>query len=522
MSVALRVAVPAAAFVAFAWILLRVAVVASLAPAGLLAPVAIVFALLVLAIALGRSLLVPVPADTAVRELDRRAGSRGRLIAAHEFDRASAASANPFARAAVADAAPAIVDACSRLPLLFPIARPAQTSRALVLLALVPLSAFALDGLSFSLPGRGAATHAEEEAAVARAQRAPLPTLAWVMKETTSLLSPLAVPRATPTPVAIATPVPVPTRGASITDPEKKAYFDKVLENVAPETVGTEIIERFTKELLSKQYEVLVAEFQSNAANSNSKYVPGGENAESYDKGLPPELAKEGGGAGSMGNPVDPNAVKNMFFKDDPQNEVLSAMKESFDIYLKEFAQEMLKGMEEALEKALSEPALNSNRNVSSNHIKGLPNAPGGVADGHEPGPAPGEGPTYAAKEGTEGTPVEGAANGQQALGGTAAGGTGAGAGNEGQQGTAGGPADGKATGERVDLGGTLDERLAVVDVVQRMSGGVSEIDDTAAAEVVRKSTKAAEKESVSAEEIPEEYRGAVEAYFKALSPKAK
>ena len=198
-------------------------------------------------------------------------------------------------------------------------------------------------------------------------------------------------------------------------------------------------------------------------------------------------------------------------------------MKESFDIYLKEFAQEMLKGMEEALEKALSEPAVNSNRSVSSNHIKGLPNVPGGLADGHEPaGPAPGEGPTYAAKDGIEGTPVEGAANGQQTLGGTAAGGTGAGAGNEGQVGTAGGPADGKATGERVDLGGTLDERLAVVDVVQRMSGGAVEIDDTASAEVVRKSTKAAEKESVSAEEIPEEYRGAVEAYFKALSPKAK
>lgn len=518
MSVALRVAVPAAGAAAFAWVLLRVAVAASLAPVGLLVPVAVAFAALVLALSLGRALLVPVPVPSAVRELDRRAGARGRLIAAHELS----ASPDPFARAAVADAAPAVVDACTRLPALFPIARPAQTSRALVLCALVPVSAFALQDVSFSLLRSGASANEEARIEAARVQRAPLPTLAWVMKETKSLLSPLAVPRATPTPVAIATPVPAPTRGATITDPEKRAFFDKVLDGAAPESMGTEVIERFTKELLSKQYEVLVAEFQSNSTSSGEKYTAGGEKGDSFDKGLPPAMAKEGGGKGGMGNPVDASKVKNEYFKEDQDSEVLSAMKESFDIYLKEFAQEMLKGMEEALEKALSEPVLNdsNNKNVSSNHIKGLPNAPGGLADGHEPGPAPGEGPTYATKEAADGTPVEGASSGQQQIGGTAAGGSGAGAGNEGQQATAGGPTDGKATGERVDLGGTLDQRLAVVDVVQRMSGGVSEIDDTAAAEVVRKSTKAAEKESVSAEEIPEEYRGAVEAYFKALAPK--
>lgn len=516
ISAALRVGVPAGAGAAFAWIALRLAVAASLAPAGWLLPAALAFAGVVAAAALVRAALVPVPAASAVRELDRRAGARGRVIAAHELS----ASADPFAKAAIDDAASAVVDACSCLARLFPIGRPAQTSRAIALLTLAPLSALALDGVSFSLHGRGNASREATDVEVASTARTPLPTLAWVMKETSSLLAPLALPRATPTPVAIATPVPVPTRGASITDPEKRAYFDKVLENATDQTVSQQVIERFTKELLSKQYEVLVAEFQSRSTSSGAQYNIGGDK-NAVNKGLPPEMAKGGGGGGGMGPAIDPSKIKSEYLKDenDQESELLGAIKENFDIYLKEFAKEMLKGMEEALEKALSEPALNGNDNVASSHLKGLPNVPGGLADGHEPGPAPGEGPMYSMKEGG-GTPTaEGASSMQQALGGTAAGGSGAGAGNEGQGSTAGGKSDGKATGERVDLGGTLDERLAVVDVVQRMSGGVSEVDDTAAAEVVRKSTKAAEAEAAGAEEIPEEYRGAVEAYFRALTP---
>lgn len=520
ISAALRVAVPAVAIAAFSWISLRFAVAASLAPESLLLPAAIaLFAGVALAMTV-RAALTPVPVATAVRELDRRAGARGRVIAAHEL----AASPDPFAQLAVADAAPAIVEACAKLAGLFPIARPAATSRAAVLLALAPVSALALEDVSFSPWRSRVAAPAVVEGDVATVGRAPLPTLAWVMKETSSLLSPLSSPKPKPAPVVIATPVPVKKRGDLISDPEKKQYFDKVLAGANVDTVGSEVIERFTKELMSKQYETLVAEFMTNGVSSGAKYEAGGEKGKASNKGLPPTMKKESGSSAGMTKPAfDPSKMKSEYLKDpnDQESELLGAMKENFDIYLKEFAAEMLKGMEEALEKALSEPALEGNKNVASSHLKGLPNAPGGLSEGHEPGPAPdGQGPSYAMKDGKEGTPtMEGVADMQQALGGTAAGGTGAGAGNEGQNATAGGKTDGKATGERVDLGGTLDERLAVVDVVQRMSGGSDEIEESAAAEVVRKSTKAAEREAAFTEEIPEEYRGAVEAYFKALVP---
>ena len=517
LSAALRVAVPGAAFAAFAWILLRFAVAASFAPGSAASPAALVLLGGVLAAALARAALVPIPADAAVRELDRRAGARGRVIAAHEL----AGVDDPFARAAVSDASPAVLDACARVASLFPVAIPAHASRAAALVLLAPAAALALDGVTFRLLSGGAGVAEEEPAEIARETRAPLPTLAWVMRETSALLAPLALPRPTPTPVAIATPVPVPTRGSTITDPEKRAYFDKVLEGATPETVGKDVVERFTKELVSKQYETLVAEFKTRSTSSGAQYDPGGESgAAAFEKSLPPEMLGGGGGGGGIGPAFDVSKAKSEYLKDpeDIGAELLSAQKESFDAYLKEFAAEMLKGMEEALEKALSEPSLGRD-NVASSHLKGLPNAPGGLSEGHEPHGGPSEGPMFAAKDGAEGTPSGEAAAGQQALGGTAAGGTGAGAGNEGQAATAGGSAAGKATGERLDLGGTLDERLAVVEVVRRMSGGTSEIDDTAAAEVVRKSTKAAEVEAAAADEIPEEYRGAVRAYFEALTP---
>lgn len=518
LSAALRLAVPATAAAAFLWIALRFAAAAGLVPARFPFAAAIALAAVVLAASLVRALLLAIPRDAAVRELDRRAGARGRLIAAHELSR----SEDPFARAAVAEASPAILEACARVRSLFPVGIPADASRAALLLALAPAAALALSGVTISLPAWSAA--ADEPELAAQSRRAPLPTLAWVMEETKSLLQPIAFPAPTPVPVAIATPTPAPTRGSKITDPQKRAFFDEVLEGATPETVGKEIVETFTKDLLSKEYEKLVTEFKTRGMSSGQQYEAGGEKNDTFSKSLPKEM-KGGKGGGGMGPAIDPSKLKSEYLKDeaDMESEFLGALKETFDVYLKEFAAEMLKGMEEALEKALSEPALGeSGKNVSSSsHLKGLPSAPGGISEGHEPGPGPSDGPMFAAKDPAGGEPsAEAAANGQQALGGTAAGGTGAGAGDEQGQQTKSGAGSGRAEGERVDLGGTLDERLAVVEVVRRMSGGTSEIDDTAAAEIVRKSTKAAEAEAAVAEEIPEEYRGAVKAYFEALTAK--
>lgn len=515
LSAALRVAVPAGAAAAFAWVALRFLAAGALVPMSLLLPAAFGLAAAVLVAAAARGLLVAIPRDAAVRELDRRAGAHGRLIAAHEL----AQSKDPFARAAVADASPAIVDACTRARTLFPLAVPAQTARAATMLALAPAAALALSGVTISIPGFSRDATAGDPLAT-ETRRVPLPTLAWVMEETKSLLAPLALPQPTPVPVAIATPAPVPRRGSTITDPQKRAWFDKVLEGATPETVGKEIVETFTKDLLSREYETLVAEFKTRGTESGQRYEAGGEKND-FSRSLPKEMMGGKAGGGGMGLPFDPSRLKSDYLKDeaDMQSELLSALKETFDVYLKEFAAEMLKGMEEALEKALSEPGDGGSRNVSSRHLQGLPTAPGGLSEGHEPGPGPGEGPMYAMKDPAGGTPsAEAAANGQQALGGTAAGGTGAGAGDEQGGQTQSATGSGRAEGERVDLGGTLDERLAVVEVVRRMSGGTSEIDDTAAAEVVRKSTKAAEAEAAVAEEIPEEYRGAVKAYFEALT----
>src|SRR5437879_4202354 len=170
----------------------------------------------------------------------------------------------------------------------------------------------------------------------------------------------------------------------------------------------------------------------------------------------------------------------------------------------------MLQGMQDALARPLAAPA-----GPGATSLKSLPLSPTGQA-----GERGMDGPAFGKGAGS-GPPAEGGAMANVASGGTAAGGVGAGAGGPGATKSAL-AADGRALGERLDLGGTLDQKLAVVEVIKRMSGGAATADDSAAATMVVKASKAAEAEAARSEEVPPEWRATVEKYFQQLSKEKK
>lgn len=535
---AAETAVPALAVAAFCWISLRFAMAFGLAPASLVQPAALALVAGVALLAAVRTMSLSLTDSAVVRELDRRACAEGRLIAALEFTTEAGSSPRlrgepSFVTAAIEDGEQSIAALHARVPALFPLHVPAAASRALVLLLLAPIAAWSLHGRQFERGARNAPApaadpflaHGDELARAA--ETLELPTMAWVVRETRRLLEPLRAPGPLPTPVAVAlAPTPVPVRGASITDPEARAFFEEVLSGATSESVGREIQERFTGEFAAEAFKKIEREFKSNNVASGQQYEPGGAGAGDGPQMKMPKDA--GGGMGGIAPVVDPSKVKSDYIKDptDIGTELASALKESFDEYLREFAAEMLKGLEDALEQQLSGngkgPAAG---NVS---LKGLPNNPQGLAQSRDPHAGPGPkgpkgGPAIASKEPGGAPSAAISSDGPTALGGTAAGGSGAGAGAKDAAQTAGaiGTSD-AATGEKLALEGTLDERLAVVEVIRRMSGDAEEVDRSAAAEVVRKSTKAAEAEAAGSEDVPEEYRRAVESYFKALTQQEK
>ncbi len=519
-------AVPAAiAVAAFAWIALRFGVAFGASDGALGVAGLLLTAVVAVAAGVGAWRGAPTRA-AAARELDRRLEARGRIVAAFELSRSS----DPLARAAVADASSLVAGDSlrRRLPNLFPISVPDELRSALALVLLAPVASAALEGRAWRSPFRAPdATRPSIEAAIEASEReagestAALPEAAWIWRELARAMreSPAAAVRGRSLQGAIAaapTPTPIAPRGSTILDPSARAWFDHVVSSTADGSVAREVQRAFTEEMASSGFRALVAEFNARSSASGARYELG---TSAGSVSMAPPRSAPGGGITAPA--VDPAKMKSDYLKDrtDLGSELASALKESFDAYLKEFAAEMLKGLEEALETRLSEKS-------GGPSTGGLPKSPAGLAERRGGHSASGSdvstrGPAYAGRTRDGGAATASAAGGS-AAGGTAAGGVGAGVGEGAGDGEApiGTTAaiDAGASGDRQFLGGTLDRRLAVVEVVRRMSGGVDAIDDTASAEVVRASTKAAEAEAAAAEEIPAEYRGAVQSYFRSLS----
>ena len=518
LSRVLRVAVPSAGIAAFVWIALRV-----MASFQLVEPTRLVHlgAVLCAGVAIAAAVAFAstrVSTAHAVRELDRRAHAHGRLIAAWELtDRTDA-----FSRAAVADAAEWLAAHPIAGRSLFSPRWPQQTSRVAVLVVLVPVAAFLLDGITLELPTRSHRAQVAKKVADSQAERLlasakelELPTLEWTLDELEEYRPPKpAEPKSTAEPTRKKESAEVQQEGelddpSALLDPEARAFLAALTSPEMRRRITEEIGTNYTGDQAPAQFERFdaIAQMARDPNLSGEQIVKGDPDAGSDRLELDMPLMDV---SGDIGLEVNPDDFKHDYMIDqNAVSEMVGAIKESFSQYLNEFAQQVLEGLEDGLKEGLVEQQ-------SRRFSQPLEDSPYGLGDLKDM-PTNDEGPIVAAKG--DGTPTAFAEGMKQSVGGTAKGGVGAGK-SDGKAGGSQGEGDVNqpAEGPRLDLHGTLDERLAVVDMIQKMSGTSElEVDDTALAEVVREISKEAEVEAMEAEDIPPDYRDAVTRYFRNL-----
>lgn len=518
LSRVLRLTVPAAGIAAFVWVALRILASVQLVAVDQLGTFAGVLAGIVVLVAAAAFASTRVPTAQAVRELDRRAGAQGRLIAAWELtDRSDA-----FSRAAVEDATRWLQAHPPASGRLFTPQWPAQTSRVLVLLALVPVSAWLLRDLVLELPSRShrarVARQMEEsnaEKLLASAKELELPTLEWTLDELEEYRPPKPPhPKVTTEPTREKESAQVDQQGelddpSALLDPEARAFLAALTSPEMRRRITQEIGTNYTGEQAPAQFERFdaIAQMARDPNLSGEQIIKGDPDAGSDRLELDMPMMDA---SGDIGLKVNPDDFKHDYMIDqNAVSEMVGAIKESFSQYLNEFAQQVLDGLEDGLKEGLVEQ--------QTQHLsRPLKDNPYGLGD-LESMSTSDEGPIVAAKG--DGTPTAYAEGMTQSVGGTAKGGVGAGRGDgKGEGSEAGAHVNQPAEGPRLDLHGSLDERLAVVDMIQKMSGSSTlEVDDTALAEVVRQISKEAEVEAMAAEDIPPDYRDAVTRYFRNL-----
>lgn len=513
----LHLVMPVTAGAAFGWIAVRLLVSFGLFAPDVLGPAAGIAVAAVVAVAAWAAWSTRSDSTSVIREIDRRSRAEGRLIAAWELH---GRTGDAFAAAAVEDAWAWVTQRHIDVRTLFVPRMPAQTSRVAALVVLAGASAWLLNGRTVSWPQRGqprviaTADPDARETLLAAAEAMDLPTLEWTLDELQAFEPERKrnvtrpEPKNNPEARQVVDEASEPTGGKILLDPEARAFLEAMTSPEMRRRVTQEIGTQYTGDKAPPQFErfEVLSKMTRDPNMSGERIIAEDPETNLSDLELDmPSLDQ----SADIGLKVDPTQFKQDYMQDqNAVSEMVGALKESFSQYLNEFAEQVLEGLEDGLKEGLV------SEQRKRDYTSGLRDNPAGLGEAttlSEDGP-------LAATQG-DGSPTAYAEGMTQATGGTAAGGVGAGRGRPGGKGTdVDMDVTDPASGARLDLHGTLDERLAVVDVIQKMSAADdAQVDETALAEVVRKISKEAEVESMHTDEIPADYRDAVTRYFQTL-----